>query len=144
MLLFSTSCRTTTQPDTAQACTADPPLNGRHVFEGDAGVGKIGSGGCDGVGGTPVSVAGPGTLYTRTTWSDPNATLKTEIWRGLFQEVLATGLRRGSDLCVTASAPVSPGLYVVRTCHTADSAVPLSSVTDSSTFTSHHLKIIYP
>jgi hypothetical protein len=69
-------------------------------------------------------VSRPGTLYARSTWSDPNANLKIEIWRGLYQDLLVTAFRRRTDLCVTASTSVSTGFHVVVTCHTADSASP--------------------
>src|SRR6266496_3282879 len=141
VLLSAVSCgHPSTGPDVSpEACRTDPEINGRQVLEFDALVGKIGTTGCDGVGGTPVTVSHSGRLYARSTWSDPHANLKIEIWRGPFEELLITALKQGSDLCVSSSISVSAGLYVVVTCHTADSAVPLSSPVDSSTFTPHHL-----
>src|SRR5205809_3002579 len=108
ILLFAAACgRPTTGPDLPDACRMDPAINGRQVLEFDALVGKIGTTGCDGVGGTPVTVSQSGQLYARSTWSDPHATLKIEIWRGPFEDLLITALRQGSDLCVSSSISVS-------------------------------------
>lgn len=97
-----------------------PDAAGRQVLDLQLRVAKVGSG-CDGVGGTPVEVRTGGRIYTRSVWQDPRASLVTEVWRGRFEVLVATGTR-AAERCVEAAVDVGPGLYAVRTCHAPDSA----------------------
>jgi hypothetical protein len=122
--------------------TLDPA--GRHVLEADNGVGRDAPGTCADIGGTPLTVTSAGTLYTRSTWTDPQARLRTEIWDGNFQRLLASGAQKGDERCVAVSAVVTPASYVVVTCHARDSRVPIATPGDPSTYTFYHLTVLYP
>jgi hypothetical protein len=128
----------------AVECTAPIDVAGRKILEFDAGVGRDAAGTCAGIGGTPVFVTANGVLYTRSTWTDPRARLRTQVFRDSFNHLVASGVQEGAAQCVSASLRVFPGEYIVRTCHAPDSRVPLAVREDASTFTQHRLTIVYP
>lgn len=119
MLTLCCCGRTVAEQPGMPACRPPEPA-GRQVLDLQLRVAKVGAG-CDGVGGTPVQVRNGGRIYTRSLWQDPRASLVTEIWRGQFEVLVATGTR-AAEQCVEAAVDVGPGLYAVRTCHAPDSA----------------------
>lgn len=139
------SCADNVNPTTATAtCAAAQDAAGRHVLDTVAGVGRDAAGTCAGIGGTAVTVTAQGTLYARSTWTDPRARLRTQIWSARFERLLASATPARDDRCVAATAPVTPGTYIVVTCHTPDSAVPVATPGAVSTYTMYHLTIFYP
>jgi hypothetical protein len=143
MAVCATSCLQS-PTSIAAGCADLPPEEGRQRLEADLGVGKSPGDGCEGIGGTAVFVRAAGVLYTRSRWKDANAELRTEIWKGQFEERLAVALPQRKDLCVSASAPVSAGLHVIRTCHTASSQVPIAPIGHPSLHTQYQLTVLYP
>jgi hypothetical protein len=125
-------------------CAAPIEPAGRHVLELEARVGRDAAGTCAEIGGDPVIVAAAGVLYTRATWMDVRARLRTEIWRGSFEQLVASGSPDRGAHCVQAQAAVSPGKYVIVTCHAPDSGVPIATRGDLSTYTPFHLTVVYP
>ncbi len=95
-----------------------------------------------------MRVRAAGRIYVRSTWTDRRAILQTEIWRGPFRELLATGVRHGDELCVLGAADVDvPGVYVVRTCHAPGSATPICDFPCCSSqddYATYQLTAFYP
>ena len=103
-------------------------------------MGKTDGDGCQGVGGNAFDVAS-GNLSAVATWSDPEATLKVEVWTVGFGRRLTVGTPSGGQRCSSASTTSDGNKIVVRVCHTAESRVPLAVRNDPTTFTRYHLVI---
>ncbi len=70
--------------------------------------------------------------------------MKTEIWTAHFERLLGAAEAMRGTSCVAATAEVVPGVYVVRTCHLADSDVPASTPSDPRHITYYHLTMYAP
>lgn len=81
---------------------------------------------CRDVGGVPVTVANSGVMTAQVEWEAPGAIMRIEIWRGLLVERIAISARVNALLCARASVAVTPGQYTLSSCHTSESATPVS------------------
>jgi hypothetical protein len=132
----------------AVACT-DPsvvpmtcklPDGSRVIDDLDLKVGKTDGDGCMNVGGFAFDIA-PGPVSAVATWVDPEASLKMEIWKDNFGQLLATRLPASGQRCVALATTTDGNRITVRICHTQDSRVPISPRDNAAAFTSYHLQV---